>query len=258
MNILDVYHGSIGEELYKGRTMSSLAENGIFFFDHYYVPPNRKGAFGTITKLALPDFRSGEWPLPSSSTSESYRCKLFSEVQKCLKPNIASKQSRISLFMPITVFVDFFSNAEVRVSRTMFSVKTLDSENVLEFVDDGWHSKTVNGINCNVTANSIACKYMISTQNFIMTFYYRRWHYLGGQLTPLDQDLEDFTLNPVQDIDVWFNNEHLSIVNMRGMCSLQQLRLDLQHEEVELPTTFVFQINGKKVILCIILIFLKI
>ena len=133
-NILDACHGSIGEEIYKGKTKGSLVENGIFFFDHYYVPPRRSGELGATTKLALPDFKSGEWSLPSSNTSEGYRCKLFSEIQKCLKANIASKQSRISIFMPITIFVDFFSNAEVRKSRTMFSVTTLDSTNVLEFV----------------------------------------------------------------------------------------------------------------------------
>lgn len=248
LNILDIYHGCIGEELYKGRSKGSLAENGIFFFDHYYVPPKKKGDFGTLTKLALPDFKSGEWPLPSASTSESFRCKLFNEVQKCLKPNIASKQSRICLFMPITVFIDFFANAEVRISRTMFSVKVLDSESVLEFVDNGWNTKTVNGITCSVQENSIACKYMIHSQNFIMTFYYRRWHYVSGQLTPLDQDMEDFILNPIQDIDVWYNNDHLSIVKIRGMCTLQQLRLDLQNEEIEMPPTFYFQVNGRKVI----------
>ena len=151
--------------------------------------------------------------------------------------------------MPIIVFVDCFHNAEVRKSRTMFSVKTLDSANVLEFVDEGWNTKTVNGITCNVQAGSVACKYMIGTQNFIMSFYYRRWHYVGGQLTPLDQDMEDFIDSPIEDIDIWVNNEHLSIVKIRGLCSLQQLRLDLQNDEIELPTTFCFQVNGRKVTL---------
>ena len=123
VDLIDVLHSSIGEQMYKGRTGWSLAENGVFFYDHFYVVPSTPLCHGSITKIALPDFRSEEWPLPSQITSESYRCKIFSEIQKCLRTNIASKQCRISLFMPLDVFVDFFSHVEVRRCKTMFSVK---------------------------------------------------------------------------------------------------------------------------------------
>ena len=123
--------------MYKGRTKGSLAKNGLFFYDHFYNAPSHSGQWGSLIELALPGFCSGEWPLPNPSTSESYRCKLFYEIKKCLKSGIASKQSRITIFMPIIVFIDFFSSMDVRALKTMLSIKCANMEDILEFVDEG-------------------------------------------------------------------------------------------------------------------------
>lgn len=247
MDLIDVLHSSIGEQMYKGRTGGSLAQNGVFFYDHFYVVPSTPLCHGTLNKIALPDFRSEEWPLPSQITSESYRCKIFSEIQKCLRTNIASKQCRISLFMPLDVFVDFFSHVEVRRCKTMFSVKNFQDHNLLEFVDEGWNEKIEGGIHCRVHMDSIACKYMVASQNFILTFYYSRWHILDCKKVPLDQNLDDFGDNPIVDIDVWMGNDILCIVKLREQCTLKQLRVDLETEEYEVPANFIFSINRRKV-----------
>ena len=149
--------------------------------------------------------------------------------------------------MPITVFIDFFSSMDVGVSKTMLSVKCANMEDILEFVDEGWDTKVENGVTCNVVEGSVTCKFMLSTQNFIMTFFYARWHTVGGNLVPLDQDMENFSADPILDVDVWLNNELLTIVKIRSMCTLHQLRLDLQSEEVVTPTSYSFQLQGAKV-----------
>ncbi len=247
VDIIEVIPAMVGEEMYKGRAKGSLAKNGVFFYDHFYNAPSQSGQWGSLTELPLPGFCSGDWPLPNPSTSENYRCKLFHEVQKCLKSGIASKQSRVVLFMPIIVFIDFFSDMDVRISKTMFSVKSAKMEDIMELVDEGWNMKVQNGITCNVVEGSVTCKYMLSTQNFIMTFFYSRWHNVGGNVVPLDQNLDNFSDDPILDIDVWLNNELLTIVKIRSMCTLHQLRMDMQSEEVETPTSFSFQVKNLKV-----------
>lgn len=248
IDLIDVLHSSIGEQMYKGRTGGSLAENGVFFYDHYYVVPTNPLCHGSISRIPLPDFRSGEWTSPSQITSESFRCKIFNEIQKCLKTNIASKQCRISLFMPFDIFIDFFSHVEVRRCKTMFSVKSLQDHNILEFVDEGWNEKVENGVFCSVHMDSIACKYMVASQNFILTLYYSRWHIVDGKKVPLDQNLDDFGDNPIVDIDVWVDNDILCIVKLREQCTLRQLRNDLETEEYDVPANFTFAINKRKVI----------
>ena len=247
IDIIDVCHSSIGQQMYKGRTERSLAENGVFFYDHFYIVPTSLSSYGVVTSLPLPHFHSGEWPLPSPNTSESYRCKIFNEIQRCLKTNIASKQCRISLFMPLNVFVDFFSKVQVRKAKTMFFVRCLQDANVLEFVDEGWHMKVSNGITCKVHLDSIACKYMVAGQNFILTLYYSRWHVVNGRTIPLDQDMDDFGENPVMDIDIWLGPDIPCIVKIRAQCTIKQLRNDLENEDNDAPQNFVFAINNKKV-----------
>ena len=55
-----------------------------------------------------------------------------------MKPNVASKQSRLNIFMPIVVFVDFFSGSKIRVTKkTVIVVQNVDAANVLQCVDKG-------------------------------------------------------------------------------------------------------------------------
>ena len=150
--------------------------------------------------------------------------------------------------MPLSVFVDFFSKMQVRKAKAMFSVKFLQDANILEFVGKGWDMKVLIGISCKVHLDSIACKYMLVGHNFILTFYYSRWHIMDGRTTPLDQNMDEFGENPLADIDVWLGDYSLCIVKLRPQCTIKQLRIDLENEENDVPQKFVFAIDRKKVL----------
>jgi len=83
-------------------------------------------------------------------------------------------------------------------------------------VDEAWDTKVKDGITCMVHQDSITCKYMVGTQKFIITFYNSRWHHAGRILIPLDQDMEDFGENLIMDLDLWINNEVITILKIRS------------------------------------------
>ena len=66
--------------MYKDSSKINLAKNGIFFYDHFYFIPTNKKGYGKVEKSPLPDLSSSDWPLPCQSTSEAYRCKIYTEV----------------------------------------------------------------------------------------------------------------------------------------------------------------------------------
>ena len=135
VGIFDSFHAFIGEQMYRGRSHRELARNGIFFFDMSYIEPKMISAgWGLVMALPLPFFDSKDWALPAAAeTSESYRSRLFQDIQKSLKYSIATKTVRLTLFMPTEVFVDFFSDEQIRSTTTMFICK---SESCLDFLDD--------------------------------------------------------------------------------------------------------------------------
>ena len=123
--------------MYKDRSKSNLAKNKVFFYDHlYYIPKNRHN-YGRVEKIPPPNFDSLDWSLPSQSTSEAYKCRIFIKIQKCMKLNIARNQSRVNMFMPMDVFVDFFSSSKLRVTRTMIKVESMDNNTMLQCMDKG-------------------------------------------------------------------------------------------------------------------------
>ena len=249
-SIVDVFeclHSAIGEQMYKGRSNIDLAENGIFFYDHFYFIPLGRSQYGQVEQISLPNFDSIDWPLPSQSTSEAYKCKLYIEIQKCMKPGVASRQSRVSIFMPIAVFVDFFSVSKIRVTKTMLLVQNIQEANILQCVDKGWDTREEDSVICKVQIPSICCKYMIANQNFIMTFFYRRWHYIRNRLVPLEQDMEHSESDRTFDLDIWYDNSLIFNIKMRGHCTLGQVRTDLLHEDIQMPKDYHFAINGRKV-----------
>ena len=249
IGIINVYHAFIGEQQYQGRTHRQLAESGVFFYDYFYdLGPDH--SIGTLRPLNLPTFTSDEWPLPSADISEMFRLKLFTEVQRCLKPNVAARQAKIKICMPINVFIDFFAlgDSPIDLKLTMLKCTNIDSNTMLEFLDKDWDLKSSNGIQCKVDPTSVNVKYMIKSQNFIMSFYYQRSHLVNGIQVPLDQNLLNMQENPLLDIDIWMQDELQTTISIGSMCTLQQLREDLiQEDEVELPNDFVFMMNGHRV-----------
>ena len=72
----------------------------------FYSEPVLPAGWERLSPLALPNFK--EWAVPATTTSESYKVKLYKEIQKSLKATTTTKNVRITIFMPIEVFVDFF------------------------------------------------------------------------------------------------------------------------------------------------------
>ena len=72
---------------------------------------------GRLERVSLPNFRSPEWPLPSSNISEAVSCKLFQEVQRDLKPNNATRFVKVKVSMPIDVFIDLFATADIELRK---------------------------------------------------------------------------------------------------------------------------------------------
>ena len=164
-----------------------------------------------------------------------------------MKPNVASKQSRLNIFMPIAVFVDFFSTSTTRITKTMIVVQNIDEAIMEQCVDKGWDTKEDSGVICRIDIPTMSCKFMIPSQNFILTFYYRRWHTVGGRLVPLEQDMESFKDDPIIEIDIFFDNSLVFTLKIRGLCTLKQVQNDLLHEEIQLPQKYFFFINERKV-----------
>ena len=130
IGIMNVYHAFIGEQQYQGRTHRELAEVGVFFYDIRHDHSECK-----LRPIDIPLFTSPEWPLPSSTISKMFRLKLFTEVQRCLKPNIAARIAKIKVCMPIIVFIDFFAlgDSPIELKSTMLKCCNINSNTMLEF-----------------------------------------------------------------------------------------------------------------------------
>lgn len=249
IGVINVYHAFIGTQQYNGRTNRKLAESGVFFYDHFFHVGDDHCS-GTLESVPLPPFTSLDWPLPTCDIKEAFRMKLYNEVQKGLKPNVASRLVKIKVCMPIPIFVDFFSQGDspIVLKNTMLVCKDVDPDTVLEFLDKGWDIRVTNNIQCKVDPSSVNVKYMIKSQNFIMSFFYQRAHRVNGTMVPLDQDLLDMQDNQLIQIDIWMNEFLQTTLSLLQECTLHQLRQDLiSEDEVELPEHFVFQLNGQRV-----------
>ena len=107
---------------------------------------------------------------------------------------------------------------------------------------------------CEVVLSSIQLKYMIGSQNFIFSFYYKRSRMLGHKLVSLDQDVNGFALdNASIDITMNENGNLVSFISVRQKCTLAQLQHDIRMEANRtISAGFAFVLNNKKVnLLCL-------
>ena len=161
LGFMDVLHGSIGELQYLGRSATQLSQSGIFFYDHFYQLLDKGNTHGVLKKLGLPAWNTIDWPIPQGVVAESYRAKLFAEVQHSLRPGIAAKICKINICMPITVFVDLFNHLKIKVCKTMLTYKADGTEHIVNFLDDGWDKRTSNSVYCEVVLSLIQLKYIL-------------------------------------------------------------------------------------------------
>ena len=203
--------------MYRGKPHRELANNGIFFYDMSYIEPHSSSACGRVTPLLLPPFGSKDWSLPTSQMSESFKSRLLQDIQTSLKYTIATKIVRLTLFIPIEVFVDFFFDEQIRTTKTMFICK---SESCVDFLNDKWDRKECRGTLCLLQKKSIICKYIIGSQNFVVSFYYYRFYLLNGQLIPLDQDTMSNPENKPLALEIYFEESLLTVIDIMLSTSL--------------------------------------
>lgn len=248
LGFMDVLHGSIGELQYAGRRSIQLAEAGIFFYDHYYQLLDKENSHGALQEESLPTWGSLDWPIPHGSITESYRAKLFAEVARSLKPGSVTRIVKISICMPIGVFVELFSKLQIKVSKTMLSFKVREEDELQGFLDAGWDRSNSQHVICEVNHKSISIKYMIASQNFIMSFAYKRKRYIGGQLVSMDEDEDSIRpSNNVLEISVFEGDSLLCMISLNESCTLTQLRHDI-NTETGITTKYSFVVNNRKVL----------
>ena len=83
-------------------------------------------------------------------------------MQHSLKPNITTIV-KITVFVPIDVFVDIFQEYPIKVCKTMFSFKAKGCDNIPKFLDDGWDNIMANNVYCEVVHDTINLKYMFAS-----------------------------------------------------------------------------------------------
>ena len=76
---------------------------------------------------------------------------------------------------------------------------------------------------CKIQHSSVSCKYIIPSRNFILTFYYKRLHYLQCKLIPLDQDIENIEEDQITDTEIIHENNVILIMSIRESCTLNQV-----------------------------------
>ncbi len=247
--IVNVIHSHIGLLQYEGRTSKSLADAGVFFYDHFYKLGKNLGS-GSLVRVPLEaDWTSIDWPVPDALILEAVKSKLFKDIQRCLRPTVPTKIVKISMFLPLTVFVEVFCSQQVRITKSMLLCKALPNEFCESLLDPGWHTKEADGILSEVCFSSLIGKYMIASQSMLLSFWYKRSHYINGVLVPMDQEAASLDNNQVMEIEVLEGSNLLTVVSLREQSTLEQLRLDILEESLQdINPNFSFIYKGRKLL----------
>lgn len=193
LGVIVVTHAEIGELTRGSRSHSQLLEDSVFFYDAFYRPRHGTG-YGTIESIPLPAFDSPYWPLPDMATTESFRAKLWQDFQNSMRPTTSSKQTNISWFMPIGVFIDLFYVAtNMRRTKMMFVYKEVTEELCASLMDRGWDTKITRirdaeFLKTIAARGSMSFRYHIPRSTLYANFVYNRYRLLPDKTwEPLEQ-----------------------------------------------------------------------
>ncbi|CAM6086143.1 unnamed protein product [Calypogeia fissa] len=143
-DLVVVVHGAIGEVTRGSRSHKDLLESGIFFYDASYVPPSSKGKLGKLIPTSSPPLDDPSWPIPDMSSSESFRARLYSDIQFAMKGSTGGRLCRLNWFMPLHIMVDLF-NVQIgdgmHHTKTMFVFKPASEALLASLMDSGWDVK---------------------------------------------------------------------------------------------------------------------
>ena len=97
-----------------------------------------------------------------------------------MRPTIGSKQTYLSWFMPIGVFVDLFHvSTNMHRSNQMFIFKQVDEELCASLMDKGWNEKVTklqagDFVKTSIPLESMKFRYHISSSTLYANFFYIR------------------------------------------------------------------------------------
>ncbi len=178
LDVLVVLHGAIGEATRGTRTHKELLQSGILFYDSSYVPPVKKGKFGKVIPIPLPQFDDPSWPIPDMHSSESFRARLFSDFHAAMKASTGGRVCRVSWFLPIHIMIDLFNvqgGLGMRQTKTLCVFKPASEALLASLMDPGWDVKreaSSDIIKCQVLRPSITFRYHVGRQMLYATFAY--------------------------------------------------------------------------------------
>ena len=251
VGIIHVLHGHVGKLHYDGRSGGSLADEGIFFYDHFYQLVDRCHTKGFLQTIQLEAEQNGlVWSVLDCFSIESIQNKIYRDVQRSLRATIPTKIVKIILSMSINCFVEMFGGFDVRVTKTMLACRGMDNDMLLKVLQNKWCTRQVGSIHCRIVLDTVVAKYMIATQTFILSFWYCREHFINGILAPMDQEAASLEGNQVVDIEVVDESSSLlTIISIREECTLSELRKDMIDEaNGMLPEDFYFVHNRQHVL----------
>jgi hypothetical protein len=153
------YHTEIGTILYGGKLQSTLANEGIFFYESSYVLPVGKNKYGKLQPIPPPSLNSVEWPHPSLDVAASYKLKFVTDIQGAMKPSTGAKGVHLSWLFPHSCFAYIFGSwAGLKRTKFTYTCKELDQSWLDSCLGQGWDVKTTHvkeTIQCIVTAQDV-------------------------------------------------------------------------------------------------------
>ena len=121
--------------------------------------------------------------------------------------------------MSIEAFVDFSVWCPIFAKNTMLVCTNIDQETIFQLLYEGWNRKCSNNILNEVELGTVSAKYMTKSQNFIVSFFYRRSHSVNGTWVSLDivgQEQE----GKIVDVEIFINNKIQTIISLGKNCTL--------------------------------------
>lgn len=140
---INVYHIELGSILYSNRLPSTLAAEGIFFYDSTYLLPTASFGYGKLLASPPPPLNAVEWPDIHGDIAMSYKHRFSSDILNAMKPSTGSKGVHLSWLLPILCFASMFRFcAGIRKTRYTYTCKDLTEEWMNSFLGSSWDVKT--------------------------------------------------------------------------------------------------------------------
>jgi len=118
-------------------------------------------------------------------TSEAFRARFRIDIHSAMKPNVGSRITHLSWFLPTHVMVDLFTSATFHQTTTFFVFKSLTEEDFHSLIDDGWDSKICEGadqIKCILDRATVVFQYHIGRSTLYLNFQYNRQRRITGSV----------------------------------------------------------------------------